>query len=530
MPYSLVQAGDRLYRISPGGVKTDVSLPEGVFVNPLVRARFAVLERQIVGVGGFTRNIVVDAQDVSARPLSIAGPTAAPTLAATGTGDLQGTYRYQLSFVILGVDDRVLSESPLSPVAGPITVAGRQVSLTALETSPLAGVNARRLYRTADGGTEYFLAATIPDNTSTTVVDGVSDYDLALLPAADALGNPPGTDDLDSFRLLIAWKDRLWASPAVAPDDVWFSENRRVYGWSPVNRLTIKPVGQDQIGVTAFMARRDDLLIGKRRSLWMTRGSTPSTIQVIQIAEAPGPVSQDAALVVHDIAYYLAEDGVYEVTGEGIRSLTDDTVRPWFTTDDYFERAFFPLAFATWNPAYDTVQFYLASAGSMGIDRWIAYDRRRRHWLGPHKTDRFEPTYAGVMDDAAERRTVVVGSSEGHLYREDEASAQDDGVPIDLDLLTVAHHANTPDIEKYWGELSVFTREEALGSLAITPHVGALRAPPQPAIAHDLTRGRVRHRRLGTGRVAQLRFRNAQLDVPTELYGYEIPYHELGRR
>ena len=52
-------------------------------------------------------------------------------------------------------------------------------------------VTARRLYRTAAGGAEYFLVATIADNTTTAYVDNIADGALgAGIPTSNTTGDP----------------------------------------------------------------------------------------------------------------------------------------------------------------------------------------------------------------------------------------------------------------------------------------------------------------------------------------------------
>lgn len=530
MPFYLIHAGTALQKASVNGTLTTLSLPSGVTVSTSYPARFATLNREVVVANATSRNIVVSPIDLSTRLLSIDGPGASvPSLSATGTGVLTGEYRYKVTFLIMS-GSTVLTESPFSSVAGPVTTASQQVSLTSIPTSGTSGVNARRIYRTTNGGTDYFLLTTISDNSTTSYTDNTSDYDLALLPTADDLGNPPGSDATDRFRLLVSWKDRLWGSPAVNPDRVYYSENRKLWAWSATNFLTVKPVGEDQIGVTAFMVRRDDLLVGKKRALWMIRGTPPDTIQDIQIYEGPGPVSQEAAIVIQNVAYYLGEDGVYEVSGTGVSRISDEAVHPWFTTDTYFNRKLFSAAFARWNPASNTLEIHLAAAGSSSIDRWVSYDLRRKIWLGPHKTDAFTPSMAGLMENGLGILATVLGSTAGNLYRESATSFNDDATAVALSITTKNFGMNTPDIQKFYGELSVITRVQSGGTLTITPTVGGLDASAGSAISHDMTLGRERLRRLGAGRFAKLQFTNSASNQDVEIYGFELPYHELGRR
>jgi hypothetical protein len=528
--FYLVHAGTGLYRVGVNGDWTAISLPAGVTVTAARPARFATLNQQVVVTNAVSANIVVNPFDLSTRLLNIAGPGASvPTLASGGSGVLTGEYRYRVTYAIRS-GATVLTESPYSDIAGPITVSSNDIDLSNIPVSGTTGVNARRIYRTGNGGAEFFLLTTIADNSTTTYTDNTSDFDLALLPSAETLGNAPGVDSTDRLRLIVSWKDRLWGAPADNPDRVHYTDNRVVYAWGAAAFVTVKPIGQDLIGVTGFAARRDDLLVGKKRSVWIVRGIPPDTIELIQVFEGPGPLSQDAFLVIHDVAYYLGEDGVYQISGTGVENISKEKVHPWFTTDTYFNRAVFDQAFMTWNPLLNQLELHLAAAGSTAIDRWVSFDLQTRQWLGPHRTGAFTPTISGLMEDEDALLVPVMGSSSGFLYTENSSTISDDGTAIDFDITTKFHAMNTPDVQKYFGELSIVSKIESAGTLTLTPSVGGLDASAGSAISHSLTTGRQRLRRQGTGRYWRLRLQQASNNQSCEVYGLELPYHELGRR
>jgi hypothetical protein len=88
----------------------------------------------------------------------------------------------------------------------------------------------------------------------------------------------------------------------------------------------------------------------------------------------------------------------------------------------------------------------------------------------------------------------------------------------------------TPDIQKYFGELSLISKIQAAGTLSVIPYVGGLDASAGATISADLTLGRQRLRRLGIGRFVKLNFQHSTAGQDVELYGYELPFHEVGRR
>lgn len=114
-------------------------------------------------------------------------PTTAPTVALVSpdvAGNVDdGAHRYRVTFVTAD------GETDGGPISSAITVADKtvsgQVALTAIPTGD-ANVTARKLYRTAAGGSDYLLLATISNNTTTTYTDNIADASLgAGIPVAN---------------------------------------------------------------------------------------------------------------------------------------------------------------------------------------------------------------------------------------------------------------------------------------------------------------------------------------------------------
>jgi hypothetical protein len=529
MPFYLIHANTSLQKVTPAGDITTLTLPSGVTMVDTRPARFATLAGTVVVVNAVSKNVAINAATLAARLLTIDGPSAAPTVAAaTSSGSFFGSYRFAYTYAITS-GDTVLSESPFSPIAGPLVLQNRQVAMSAVTVSGTSGVNARIIYMTTNNGETYFEVERIEDNTTTSVTFDGSDYDLGLLAEASSHAeNPPGHDTTDRFRIITAWKDRLFASPDDDPDDVWFSGNREVSSWGDV--FTVPPAGEDQYGVTAFMARRDELVLAKRRRLWKLVGDTPEDYEQVSIDPAVGAMVQEGCIVIEDVCYFLGENGFYEYGPAGVRNLSRENVHPWFTSDDFFNRAKFANAFCKYNALYDTIELHLAAAGSTDIDRWVTYHRGSQQWFGPHKTGAFTPTAGATMDDTNGFNRPVIGSSAGFIYAENYSTASDDGTAIEFDAIPKWHSGNTPDIQKLFGQAAILCAIESGGTLSLVPKVGGLDASAQTTISLALTSGQHRTRHLGTGRLLQMRFYNNENNRAVMLYGYEVPFHELSRR
>lgn len=110
-------------------------------------------------------------------------------LAGAGAGSVTaGAHRYLVTFVT------ATGETDAGTASAAVTVADAAVNgKVAVSSIPLGGsaVTARKLYRTAAGGSTYLLLATIANNTATTYTDNVADAALgAGAPSTNTTSDP----------------------------------------------------------------------------------------------------------------------------------------------------------------------------------------------------------------------------------------------------------------------------------------------------------------------------------------------------
>lgn len=530
--FYIAQAGTTLIAVQTNGTIATLTLPSGVSFVATRRPSFATLGRQTVLTNSPTRNLWIDT-DRNVRVMNLNPPNTAPVLTAVGTGALSGTFQVKTTFLVIDPDSgELLQESPFGPTSTASAVlASNLLRANGIPISQDSQVNARRLYRTTTGpGTTFYPWLDVEGNTITDVRDDLPDSGLSLVAAPTDLGNPPGAVGSSRLEFVTSWRGRLWGKDGEKPDDVVFSGEGKFYAWSAVNRLTIPPKGKDLRGVTAFAPRRDALGIGRVDALHQLTGTSLSNFAVVRITENVGVESAESVVIFRDTAHFLWKDGVYKWGSDGVDCISDGKVRSWFATDNYFNRGRFQNAFARVDPLRNTYQLFLASAGSSVEDRWVEYNFDDKTWWGPHKSDALTPTCAATLLDSNDAPLPVIGSSSGYLWQ-NQSTRTDHLTPIDFDVDTKFHDMQTPDIEKYFGELALISKVQSAGTLTITPYVGGLDAAAGVPLFHHMTLGRERLGRIGTGRFVKFNFRHqlvAGEDV--ELYGYEIPFHELGRR
>jgi hypothetical protein len=515
--FLIAQGGATLYKVDlTTGTATALTLPTGVTLSTTRRPKFAVLNQWVAMVNSPTRNLVIDPEGI-VRVMVPRPPTVGPSVVAGGSTGLTGAYLYALSNVVLNSDGELLLESPLSPLSKSVTLANNDASLTDLEIAP-DSITHRRLYRTVAGGSypTLYKVMDVEGNVATAVLDNVSDTTLPLLPAMPStLTSPPGTLPGMRFKNIVEWKSRFWGisdNPSLI-DTVFATETNKVYAWP--NQLVAYPTGQDEKGIIGFAVRKNQLGLLKRNGLWQISGTSGSTgiaitnTSVQQVANAPGSLSAETTKTVPgDRVLYLGRDGVYEWSDQGVQNISKDQVHPWFTTDTYFNRAQFVNAFARYNEKLNQYELHLAAAGSSNIDRWVSFNLTTRKWYGPHVTALFTPSSACDVVDGDGLPVTLIGGTDGVIYVGNQSTYRDGAATvIDMDCFGPFHSCDEPDVEHYWGQLSMLTKIEASGTLSVTPYVGGLDAAAQSAISHTLTTGREKLRRLGDGRLMRLRMR-----------------------
>lgn len=535
--FYLAHAGSALKLIKSDGTVVTLTLPTGVVLDDGFRARTAVLGQHVVICNAPTENLWLNTDDNALRKLSSPPPEAAPTLAAGAATGLTGVYNVKVSFAIKNADGDILRESPLSPQGIPVTLANQRLALSNIPLSIDTDVNCRRIYRTAAGGTVYFLAYDIEDNYTTSFDEALDDDSLSRLPADPELGNPAGTIPGEKIALICAWKDRLWAVAKRfdVRDHVIFTDANKFYAWPVENDFPAYPVGEDIFGVTGFLPRRDALGVLKRNRLMKIVGSSTDDFEMIIVVEEQGCIAPESCVVIRDAGYFLAKDGVYKWDDSGVICISRKNVDPWFTSDDFFNRQYFPQAIGGYNPILNTYELGLMSAGSTERDVWVSYQIDKDEWLGPHFTNAFVPTARALLVSDENELRPTIGGQDGYLYLENQDGNKDvsgGGInsAISAALETKWHSKGAPNSTHLWGQLSVLNRIETSGTMRIIPYVGRLDATAQSAISLNLTKGRSRLRRLGPGPLCKLRFEQSAIGERFLLYGYELPAFELGVR
>jgi hypothetical protein len=536
MSFTLIQSGAALQLVSDAGVvSAALTLPTGVTLRTDVPPRFIIYDRYIVLVNTPSQPLTIDGNGV-VRLLSPKAPRLAPILSAVAGGTLSGTYAgVRYTFVTLDTQGNIISESDFSPPSNSVTLTSQFLKAASLDVSPDA-ITERILYRPTNGGAVLFQWVTLDGNILTSVQDDLADAGLSLF-AAPVLGTPPRLTHIAEFR------GRLWGVGEQEIDNLRYTEAGVKYAWPADNIIPVPSIGMDDFGVVALVPRREALGVGRKNMLVQITGSgvedtTTGDVDfdTVILSKELGVESQESVKVFRDIAYFLWKDGVYQWSSEGLKCISDGTpdglgnVRSWFITDSYFNRDMFSSAFALINPYHPYYRLFLASAGSSTIDTWVDYDIDDNTWWGPHRTDLFSPTSGFARVDAANKFIPVIGSIDS-LYNDQNTRTDGSGTAITFDAIGKRHALEAPDIEKYFGQISLLGKAQPTGLLSVISRIGNLNETQTLTQYYDMRKNRERLGRLGHGKHTQLQFTNAEVGVDVELFGYEIPdINILGRR
>lgn len=522
MAQSIVQAGSTLYLVTDAGVMTPITMPTGVTLRTTAFPRFATYGGNAIVVNTPSQPIAVNSQ-AQARLLTPKPPRLAPIIAGASGGTLSGTYTVKETFVTLDQYGNLLSESDYSALSNKVTITSQYLAVSNADISP-DQITLRRFYRTTSNGAVYFQWVDLDGNVLTTIQDDLPDAALSLV-AAPVLGTPP------NLTLVAEFRDRIWGVGDVNIDDLRYTEVGRIYAWPEDNVFPIPSVGSDNVGIKALMPRREALGIGRQNQLLSIIGSDETNFQVVKLSQNCGVLSQESVAVYRDIAYFLWEDGVYSWSDEGILCLSDGNVRSWFAGDSEFNRSQFQYAFGVIDPVRNKYRLHLNTAGSTTNIAWVEYDLNEKTWWGPHMTTAFTPTSSFILYDGNLIPKLTVGGLDANLYRERDLKTDGNSSAVQLDVVTKRYAMGEPDLDKYWGELSIIGKAQTAGTLTLDLAPGEINATQSSVETWDMTQPRQRLQRVGTGKHLQLEMVNTENAQDVEIYDIEVnPVSVLGRR
>jgi len=231
-------------------------------------------------------------------------PTSSPSVeTGSGSGNLSaGDYVYVYTFY----DQSTGSESDPSNASSTITASADDSHLiTNIGISSSSRVTSRRLYRTLADGGSYYLVATIPDNTTLSFVDTISDNDLTTEANTDQ-GIPPVGD------FVVEFKGRLFlCGDTNFPERAYFSRKDRPENWPSTYYVEVE-FGRRVRSLKVFDG---NLYLFMEDGIERLSGTTADTFEPHSTRAHMGLAARWSAATGPDGIYYLSHDGIYRFDG-----------------------------------------------------------------------------------------------------------------------------------------------------------------------------------------------------------------------
>jgi hypothetical protein len=249
----------------------------------------------------------------------IAEPLTAPVLSDGGVGQVEaGTYYGVVTFF----NTNTGAEGNPSPVSNALVLGpGRSRTWSAIPVSTNGQVNARRLYVTLPNQTgEYYLAATILDNTTTVFTEDTSQAELGRA-ASFENDLPPA-----NIELLEKWRERLWISDG---KDVFFSNiiagQANPEGFSVFNILPFAT--NDGHRVRALHAHGAQLIVAKTNAIFFVTPVGTGGFGVEMLTDSHGCVAPFSMVSAERHLFWYSGLNVYRSDGVNAVAISNVKVR-----------------------------------------------------------------------------------------------------------------------------------------------------------------------------------------------------------
>jgi hypothetical protein len=347
-------------------------------------------------------------------------PSGAPTgtvLNDGGAGGLTGTYSYRITFLSAdGIDSAPSAET------GTFAVASKQISLTSIPTAASTeNVTGRRIWRIVNGGSTYFLVATISDNTTTTYVDNISDATISAGTELDT-----STVRFPPVRYLVNHQERLcgvYSGASEGDTDTLYVSNFQEPEVCPLI-APLDEVDDPTQGIriplaasgTAVCSFGNALLVWTKGACYRLTGDNPNNWSFDKWLDN-GCISHRTVRSHRNMLLWLAGDGVYMAEGWGQVTRISDPIREDL---EAFTAAALGQAHAfIWEDRY-----YLCSTSGA-----FYYDLRFRTW---GEIDGWTIRASAVSENTGSLRERIFGSDSLEVkVWEMETGTDDDGEEIE---------------------------------------------------------------------------------------------------
>lgn len=260
-----------------------------------------------------------------------------PTVTVSGSGNLNGTYRWAVAFVAQSSGTMGELVSRLSLPSAPLSVSNQQVTVT-VPTSTDPQVTARLIYRVGGTLSDWHLVGRINDNTTTTFVDNNADANISTNEIPDFFR----VDMPSASTCGAAFGNRLWCNSVEAgaePTRVFFSEVGQPALRHDVTQASyqggyIDVAKLDGYPVQALVPLGAALVVLKTKGIYILTGDTPETFDFSTRIADLGVANALMADGGGGLGVFNTGQHLYVIDGSGqLRNLTGGSLETLVATD-----------------------------------------------------------------------------------------------------------------------------------------------------------------------------------------------------
>lgn len=380
--------------------------------------------------------------------------TVTATVASQAAGTLTGGYQYKLTNI-----NSNLVESDVGPATTTFTAASATLRLTSIPVAPASfGVNSRRIYRTAAGGTTFKKVADLGDNTTTTYDDNLPDAGLGATAPTDN-GVPP------KYNTIIFHQDRLFMNDSANGSFLWYTNRSEPYTVASTNFRIIGDSTSDLI--KGFAVYENSLVIFCERTFWLLyMPSTDDTTWVLVKGKSSyGTKSPYCIFEYNNKIMFAAFQndkfvGFAEITGDQVNTSatllttsnakserTSDRIEPdIFLMQEGFANLFSAIVYK--NKAYIAVPY---GSNQTTNNRIYQYDFSIERFATNNEAAWSPWTGLAPSQFCIYGGNLYFGSSaaNGYVYSYSPGTYNDDGVAIDSYFYTKEYPGYKTDYNNY---------------------------------------------------------------------------------
>ena len=438
-PEFIVAHGGKLYKGDDSTrtfsvIKTDL--------DPAAQVEMKAFRELLFVVNGVDRPLKWDGSNVTLAGLD--PPQTAPSPSESGSGGLNGTYRWKVTFV------SPTHESNGSPASVSLTVSNKQVTLSNIPTSSDPQVTKRRVYRTLAGGTDFWFVGEINDNTTTTFVDNVPDSGLGAAIPVDKDPPPKG-------KYLEVFKNRMWMAGVPGyPKRIFFSEFLEPESWPLSYYADIQLPSGDEI--TGLKVLGETLVVFSRSAPLVIFGETLFDFVIRRTLSNAGTESHRSIVQIENTLVYLSRQGIFAFDGAVSRLLSDD-ITPLFSRYKPGKLAMSAAVYDTqlkrYRVALHDESFRTASSQADTNNCELIYDLRTSSWT---RSTKRVGQYVVLSGPGDRGQLFFTDPNDGLIY-EDGTATTFDGEEFVFKWKSKAYAPRSADIPKQWRYLLLWINQ-----------------------------------------------------------------------